>query len=351
MLATSCASASKPSPVSRPLAPAATRPRLIRSRPLVAEADAALRAGLAAADAGHLERARAEFDRATDLLLSFPGGALADPRVAEAYRRTLETVQVREIEMLAAGDGFTETDTEPASIDEIGKLPVGESPTSPQTRAQAVAAVAGRVDRPADRAQRGGPLLHRPVPGPGARVVRRGPGAGASPSPPHPPGLRVGRHPPGPRLRRPGRERLQDERLLAREGARGLAVHQRDRQALWARNRLVGRRAQRSGQGHSRGRPLSEGPPRDVRRLEPRPGRLQRRRGQGAARHAALRHRGLLGAAPDARAAGGDEELRAAHPRRDRDRQGAGALRLHGRPRARPRVRARCRSPALSTCA
>jgi membrane-bound lytic murein transglycosylase D len=109
---------------------------------LVANADAALRAGLAAADAGHLERARTEFDRATDLLLSFPGGALSEPRVAEAYRRTLETVQVREIEMLAAGDGFTETDTEPASIDELGKLPVGEAPPNPTTRAQAADAVA-----------------------------------------------------------------------------------------------------------------------------------------------------------------------------------------------------------------
>jgi membrane-bound lytic murein transglycosylase D len=148
MLATSCASASKPSPVSGP----SPRQQPLAADPvssLVAQADAALRAGLAAADAGHLDRARTEFDRATDLLLSFPGGALADPRVAEAYRRTLETVQVREIEMLAAGDGFTETDTEPASIDEIGRLAVGESPTSPQTRAQAVAAVAAEsIDLP-----------------------------------------------------------------------------------------------------------------------------------------------------------------------------------------------------------
>ena len=140
-LAASCASGRRPSPVPAPQAQqqrAAADP--VSS--VVAEADAALREGLAAADAGHLEHARTQFDLATDILLSFPGGALADPRVAEAYRRTLETVQAREIEMLAAGDGFTETDSEPASIDELGKLPVGESPTSPQTRAQAAAAVA-----------------------------------------------------------------------------------------------------------------------------------------------------------------------------------------------------------------
>jgi membrane-bound lytic murein transglycosylase D len=109
---------------------------------VLADSDAALRAGLGAADDGHLDEARADFDRAVDLLLSYPGGALAEPRVAEAYRKTLETIQVREIEMLAAGDGFTEVASEPASIDAVGALPVGEAPTSDATRAQAVAAVA-----------------------------------------------------------------------------------------------------------------------------------------------------------------------------------------------------------------
>jgi membrane-bound lytic murein transglycosylase D len=112
------------------------------SATVLAESEAALRAGLAAADAGHLDRARADFDRAVDLLLSHPGGAAADPRLAEAYRRTLETIQVREIEMLAAGDGFTETASEPASIDVVGALPVGDAPASAETRAQAIAAVA-----------------------------------------------------------------------------------------------------------------------------------------------------------------------------------------------------------------
>jgi membrane-bound lytic murein transglycosylase D len=94
-----------------------------------------------AADEGHLDRARAEFDGAVDMLLSYPGGALAEPRVAEAYRRALETVHRREIEMLAAGDGFTETSTEPASIDAVADLPVGDSPASPEAMARAVAAV------------------------------------------------------------------------------------------------------------------------------------------------------------------------------------------------------------------
>ena len=109
--------------------------------PVVAQAEARLQAGLVAADEGHLDRARAEFDGAIDLLLGHPGGAFADPRVAEAYRRMLDTVHIREIEMLAAGDGFTETGTEPASIDAVASLPVGEAPAGPETLARAVAAV------------------------------------------------------------------------------------------------------------------------------------------------------------------------------------------------------------------
>ncbi|HSD67130.1 MAG TPA: lytic transglycosylase domain-containing protein, partial [Vicinamibacteria bacterium] len=108
---------------------------------VVAAADARLRSGLAASEEGHLERARAEFDAAVDLLLAFPGGASADPRVAEAYRRTVETVHLRELSMLSAGDGFTESGTEEASIDAVADLPVGDSPASAETRARAVAAV------------------------------------------------------------------------------------------------------------------------------------------------------------------------------------------------------------------
>ena len=112
---------------------------------VLSEANARLARGLAAADEGHLDRARAEFDGAVDLLLSHPGGALAEPRVAEAYRRALDTIHLREIEMLAAGDGFTETGTEAASIDAVADLPVGDAPASPETMARAVAAVEAEI--------------------------------------------------------------------------------------------------------------------------------------------------------------------------------------------------------------
>ncbi len=136
-----CASRTGPAHVTVPSSSPTPVPTPDPADAVVAKAEARLQAGLAAAGEGHLDRARAEFDAAVDVLLSFPGGALGDPRVAEAYRRTLDTVHLREIEMLAAGDGFTEARTEPASIDAVAELPVGETPASPETMARAVAAV------------------------------------------------------------------------------------------------------------------------------------------------------------------------------------------------------------------
>jgi membrane-bound lytic murein transglycosylase D len=83
---------------------------------------------------GHLKGAREEFDRAVDLYLSAPGGAYGNPALAEAYRRTLEAIQAKELEALAAGDGFTETSVERAAIDDVGDLPVGNGVPSDDSR-------------------------------------------------------------------------------------------------------------------------------------------------------------------------------------------------------------------------
>jgi membrane-bound lytic murein transglycosylase D len=136
-----CASTSGPARVAAPSQIPTAVPLPDPVPAVIAQAEARLQAGLVAADEGHLDRARAEFDAAIDLLLGQPGGAFADPRVAGAYRRMLDSVHVREIEILAAGDGFTETGTEPASIDAVASLPVGDAPSNPETLARAVAAV------------------------------------------------------------------------------------------------------------------------------------------------------------------------------------------------------------------
>lgn len=142
LVAVSCASADKKAVLPRPLAATASVPAVDRVGATLAEADAVLRAGLAAADEGHLDRARTDFDRSLDLYLAWPGGALSEPRLAESYRRALETIQAREAEMIAAGDGYRESASEPASIDAVAGLPVGAAPASEATREQAQAAVA-----------------------------------------------------------------------------------------------------------------------------------------------------------------------------------------------------------------
>jgi membrane-bound lytic murein transglycosylase D len=108
---------------------------------LLADAEAHLQAGLAEARDGHLAAARTEFDKAIDTYLTAPGGAYGDPRVADGYRHALEAIHLREMEALAAGDGFTERQAEPASIDEVRDLPVEEGPASAETRARVAEAV------------------------------------------------------------------------------------------------------------------------------------------------------------------------------------------------------------------
>jgi len=121
-------------------APVAEPPRLVVEDEIakrIAEADLHLATGLSEAREGHLNRAREEFDLAVDLYLTAPGGAHSDPRLTSAYRRTLEAVQAREMEAIAAGDGFRETAAEVASIDEVADLPVAEEPATESARAKA----------------------------------------------------------------------------------------------------------------------------------------------------------------------------------------------------------------------
>jgi membrane-bound lytic murein transglycosylase D len=107
----------------------------------IARADAHLAAGLAELSSGHLVKARQELDRAVDSYLAAPGGAYAEPRLAAAFRRTLETIHAREIEALAAGDGYQEAPAEPASIDAVAALALNEQPPTDETRQKAEEAV------------------------------------------------------------------------------------------------------------------------------------------------------------------------------------------------------------------
>jgi membrane-bound lytic murein transglycosylase D len=130
-LGSACAHSKPAAPALTPASPVSqTDPHSDR----IAQADALLATGLEQVKAGHLNAARKDFDAAVELFLTAPGGALASPKLAEAYRRTLDTVHLSEIEALAAGDGFTEARTEPASIDQVGAIQVDALPASESVR-------------------------------------------------------------------------------------------------------------------------------------------------------------------------------------------------------------------------
>jgi len=113
---------------------------------LIADADKHLHAGIAELEQGHLNRAREDFDKSVEIYLTAPGGAYADAQLGAAYRRTLDTINLRELEALAAGDGFTETQPEPASIDEVGDIAMSEAAPSEDTRRTAEEALQEEVN-------------------------------------------------------------------------------------------------------------------------------------------------------------------------------------------------------------
>ena len=89
---------------------------------------------------GHLERARTEFDRAVDVLLESPYGARTDARMREHFDRLIDRINAYEVTALAQGDGFSETKTEPASIDEILTLAAVAKPDAGVATEEAVKA-------------------------------------------------------------------------------------------------------------------------------------------------------------------------------------------------------------------
>jgi len=68
---------------------------------------------------GHLDRARAEFDRAVDVLVQSPYGARYDARLREHFDRLVDRISAYEATALAQGDGFNEKPSDPASIDAL----------------------------------------------------------------------------------------------------------------------------------------------------------------------------------------------------------------------------------------
>jgi len=106
---------------------------------LLSEADRDVARGQEELSQGHLGEARAAFDAAVDRLLEAPPEWRRDPRVRAHLFRLVDQVGRLEQDALAAGNGFTEVRSEPASIDTLLALDAGDETPPGAVTASAVA--------------------------------------------------------------------------------------------------------------------------------------------------------------------------------------------------------------------
>ena len=138
----------------------ATPPPLTREDPvvtLIAESDRHFKAGQQELELGHVEAAKQEFDRAINVLLESPYGGRTEPRIREHFDRLVDRISTYEVKALAEGDGFTEKQYEPASIDELLAMSatlVPDAPTPGPDRHGQVGSAAGEHDIPIPLNQR-----------------------------------------------------------------------------------------------------------------------------------------------------------------------------------------------------
>lgn len=104
---------------------------------LAGDVQAAFDAGEEDFRAGHLEKARQEFDDALDELLTSGYDLEADAQLGGLYRHIIDTVSLDELEAFRAGDGFSEQKSTPAAIDEIAEQPIPEEVADPSLRVRA----------------------------------------------------------------------------------------------------------------------------------------------------------------------------------------------------------------------
>jgi membrane-bound lytic murein transglycosylase D len=148
LLVSGCASGTAPNVAQ--VSPATPAPAVVASQisvppedpvvALIARSDRHFETGQQELGVGHLERARQEFDAALDVLLESPEGARSDARVRQHFERMVDRIAVLEQQALATGDGFTETRTEPASIDLLLAIETFDTTPPQLSTVEAVAA-------------------------------------------------------------------------------------------------------------------------------------------------------------------------------------------------------------------
>jgi peptidoglycan lytic transglycosylase D len=126
--------ATVPEQVKPSATPVAVQPPPDPIASLIASSQTHFETGERELNVGHLESARAEFDRAIDMLLESPYGARTDARLREHFDRLVDRINAYEVTALRQGDGFVEKKEEPASIDALLALTTFPKPeAAPQT--------------------------------------------------------------------------------------------------------------------------------------------------------------------------------------------------------------------------
>lgn len=105
---------------------------------LIALSTAHFEAGQRELRDGHLDMAKAEFNRSLEVLLESRYGGRTVPRIREHFDRLVERISAYEVTALAQGDGFTEKKYESASIDDLLAISTFEQPPATAETKQAV---------------------------------------------------------------------------------------------------------------------------------------------------------------------------------------------------------------------
>jgi len=126
-----------PAPAAKAVPPIPdTRPKPDPIRELVEKVEKEYQAGEDSYQAGQIETAKQNFDRALQLLLESPFQIRSDERLEREFDRVLDAVNSLDLEALERGEAVTEQKSEPAPIDEANEVTY---PVDPNIRAKAEA--------------------------------------------------------------------------------------------------------------------------------------------------------------------------------------------------------------------
>jgi len=89
---------------------------------LLSQVRAAYKEGVEAYQSGHLGKARTEFDRAVELMLTSGVDLHGSPSIEREYEQLIDNVHSFELASLREGDGFTERKPVIAAIDEVAEI-------------------------------------------------------------------------------------------------------------------------------------------------------------------------------------------------------------------------------------